>query len=63
MAEEEETTYTLTVTTEAEGTKTLKSSHGFTGKGTAVYPNQEIFEGDYVGGVIDKMKLLLSLSR
>jgi hypothetical protein len=52
MAEEEETTYTLIVVSETEGTKTLKSSHGFTGKGTATYPNQEIYEGDYVGGVI-----------
>lgn len=47
MAEEEEQTYTLTT----ETGEVLKSSHGFTGKGTAVYSNGEIYEGEYVGGV------------
>lgn len=48
MAEEEgDQAYTLT----AEDGTVHKSSHGYTGKGNAVYSNGEIFEGDYVNGV------------
>ena len=36
----------------------LKSSHGYTGKGTAVYPNNDKYVGDFKEGVSDSNRLL-----
>lgn len=48
MAEDNaEQNYTLT----KENGETGKSSRDYTGKGTAVYGNGEIYEGEFVEGV------------
>lgn len=48
MADEpEETNFRFT----PEGAPTGKSNRDYTGKGKAVYPNAEVYEGDYVEGV------------
>lgn len=49
--QEEGQPYKITVTN-PDGTKSdLPHSYGFTGEGTAVYPNNEIYEGSYENGV------------
>ena len=50
MAEEEkkeEVPYQFT----PEGQPTSNSSKGYTGRGLAIYPNAEQYDGDYVDGV------------
>jgi radial spoke head protein 1 len=43
----EENKYTLTT----EKGESLTYSAGYTGKGTAVYPNADVYDGDFVEGV------------
>ena len=56
MAEEEkkeEVPYQFT----PEGGAASNSSKGYTGKGVAVYPNGETYDGDYLDGVISDIIL------
>lgn len=57
MAEEdkkEEQPYQFT----PEGGAATNSSKGYTGKGVAVYPNGETYDGDYVEGVTPYIMLV-----